>query len=35
MIAFTNCEVIKSYTYEGANGKKIATKYKGEIYIYD
>lgn len=33
MIDFTNCEVIKSYTYEGANGKKIAIKYKGEIYM--
>jgi len=33
MIDFTNSEVIKSYTYEGANGKKIAIKYNGDIYM--
>ena len=26
-IDFTNCEVVPNYTYEGANGKKIAIKY--------
>ena len=32
-INFTNCEIIPNYTYEGANGKKIAIKYKNDIYM--
>lgn len=32
-IDFTNCPIIPVYTYEGANGKKIAVKYKDEIYM--
>ena len=32
-IDFTNCEVVPNYTYEGANGKKIAIKYDNDIYM--
>lgn len=33
MIDFTECDILKDYTYEGANGKKIAIKYDGDIYM--
>ena len=32
-IDFTNCKVVLNYTYEGANGKKIAIMYGDDIYM--
>ena len=33
MIDFTNCKIIPGRAYNGANGKKIAVSYEGEIYM--
>ena len=32
-IDFTSCKVVSNYTYEGANGKKIAIMYDNNIYM--
>lgn len=32
-IDFTNCNIIQSHAYNGANGKKIAIEYEGTIYL--
>ena len=32
-IDFTNCDVIPTYTYEGANGKKIGIEYNNDTYM--
>ena len=33
MIDFTNCRIVLSRAYNGANGSKIAVLYQGDVYM--